>query len=452
MGIDTNPFLEQPPFMGRLTFYGACGTVTGSLYLVEAAGKRLLVDCGLYQGVEAQAHPAAFPFDPHHIDYVLLTHAHLDHSGRLLELVRGGFRGEILTTQATIDLLEIVLRDRLHLDPAAGTEEDLVRVLNLCWAFGYGEKIEISPYLSFRLQDAGHILGSAHVELWVEGQKFLFSGDIGRWGRPIIRDPTPVPEADFVIVESTYGGRLHPSWHTAKKQLRQLWRLAHARKVRLFIPSFAIGRTQEILYFFNELVESGVVPTMPVIVDSPMALRVTKVYAKHTELYDEEALNRLEAGDQIFSFPLLFSAPTVAASRHIERLRPPYIVIAGSGMVTGGRIVEHLKRHLSDPHTWVAFVWYQGEGTPGRAILERQPKVHLDHRTVPNRAKIFRLEAFSAHADQKELLKWLDTLRAPKRLFITHGEELARLALEKAIKARWSWPTERPQLGRRFNF
>ncbi len=438
--------------MGRLTFYGACGTVTGSLYLMEAAGKKILVDCGLYQGVEAVGQERSLPFDPQEIDYVFLTHAHLDHSGRLLELVRGGFRGEILTLQATVELLEIVLRDRLHLDPQAGTEGDLSRLLELCWPFAYHETVEISPYLSFRFQDAGHILGSAHLELWAEGQKFVFSGDIGRWASPIIKDPTPITEADYVVVESTYGGKSHPSWSTAKKQLQQLLRWARSKKVRLFMPSFAIGRTQEILYFLNELVESGKVKPFPVILDSPMALRVTKIYAKHTELYDEEALKRLASGDEIFSFPLLFSTPSVAASRHIDRLQPPYLVIAGSGMVTGGRIVEHLKHHLGDPHTWIVFVGYQGEGTPGRAILERRPVIKLDNHWVANKAKVFRLEAFSAHADHQELIRWLSALKGVKKLFITHGEEPSRVALQREVKLRFGWPSERPQLGRIFAF
>lgn len=438
--------------MGRLTFLGACGTVTGSLYFLEAAGKRLLVDCGLYQGIEAEHHTQTFFFDPREIDYVILTHAHLDHSGRLLELVRQGFRGEILTTQATIELLEIVLRDRLHLDHRAGTEEDLRQVLDRCWAFEYGERSEITPHLWFRFQDAGHILGSAHVELWAEGRKFVFSGDIGRQGTPIIRDPTPIPEADFVIMETTYGGRRHPSWTVAKRQLCQLLRQAHHQKARLYLPSFAIGRTQELLYLLNDLVESGAVKPLPVILDSPMALKVTRVYARHTELYDEEALKRLEAGDQIFSFPLLFSAATVEASRRVERLKPPYLVIAGSGMVTGGRIIEHLKRHLAERHTWVVFVGYQAKNTPGRAILEHRPKIRLDHYEVHHRARIFRLEAFSAHADHEELLSWISAVKSPRRVFLTHGEEHARLALERDIQHRLGFRTECPKLGRCFNF
>ncbi len=439
--------------MGFLTFLGACGTVTGSCYLLEAAGKSLLIDCGLYQGEEAKHFPATFAFDPKEIDYVILTHVHLDHSGRLIELVRDGFRGEILTTQATIDLLEIVLRDRLHLEPHLAPENIVQKVIDLCWAFEYGKKFEITPDLSFRLQEAGHILGSAHIELWAEGKKFVFSGDIGRQGTPIIRDPTPIKEADFVIIESTYGGRLHPPLGLAKKQLKHVIELAQRERARIYIPSFAIGRTQELLYLLNDLIESKSLKPLPVILDSPMALQVTRVYAKHTELYDEEALRRLEAGDQIFSFPLLFSAASIEASRKIEHLRPPFLVIAGSGMVTGGRIIDHLKRHLPEKHTFVVFVGYQARGTPGREILEHQPKVKLNNEWISNQARIFRLEAFSAHADHRELLSWLKNFdHTPRRVFITHGERKARQALELAIQKELGLRTERPKQGRRFNF
>ncbi len=439
--------------MGSLTFAGACGTVTGSLYLLETGSRKILIDCGLYQGLEAEKLNASFPFDPQEIDYVILTHAHLDHSGRLLELVRDGFRGEILTTQATIDLLEIVLTDRLHLDPQIGPEDLVFKVLELCWPFEYDQIFDIPGDIHFRLRDAGHILGSAHLELWCEGKKFVFSGDIGRKGSPIIRDPSPPEEADYLIMESTYGGRKHPPFGLAKRQLKLVVTKAEEQKARVFIPSFAIGRTQELLYFFNELVESGEIGPLPVVVDSPMALKVTKVYAKHTELYDEETLEKLARGDQIFSFPLLFSAASIEASRRIENLKPPYVVIAGSGMVTGGRIIDHLKRHLPHPDTFVVFVSFQAKGTPGREILHRRPKIKLDQTIVENHARIFRIEAFSAHADQKELLEWLSCFkRLPREIFLTHGEPQARLSLQKALERHFKMAVKTPSLMARFVF
>ncbi|OAG27068.1 MBL fold metallo-hydrolase [Thermodesulfatator autotrophicus] len=439
--------------MGSLTFIGACGTVTGSAYLLESKGKKILIDCGLYQEEDFLAYNRSFPFEPKEIDYVILTHAHLDHSGRLLELVRDGFRGEILTTQPTIELLDIVLNDRLHLEPQIGPRNLPDKVRELCWAFEYGEMVDIPGDIHFRFQDAGHILGAANVELWCEGKKIVFSGDIGRPGTPIIRDPTPVKTADYVIMESTYGGRKHPPFSLAKRQLKAIVTSAQKERVRVFIPSFAIGRTQELLYFFNELVEDGEIKPLPVIVDSPMALKVTKVYARHTELYDEEALKRLERGDKIFSFPLLFSAASRKASQRIEELSPPYVVIAGSGMVTGGRIIEHLKRHLPSRKTFVVFVGYQAKGTPGRAILERLPRVKLNHSTVENRARIFRIEAFSAHADHNELLIWLGHFQEkPKRVFLTHGEPRARSKLLKAIREKYGLKVEAPGLNRKFVF
>ena len=437
--------------MGVLRFLGACGTVTGSCYLIETGKKKILVDCGLYQGPEASHLNRSFPFDPKEIDYVLLTHAHLDHSGRLLELVRDGFKGEILTTHATVDLLEIVLEDRLHLEPDLGPQDLYRKVIDQTWGFEYDQIFELIPSVKFRFRDAGHILGSANIEFWSEGKKFVFSGDIGRQGTPIIRDPFPLKEADYVIMESTYGGRRHPPWNLAKKQLYKIIEKARSEKARLFIPSFAIGRAQELLYFLNELVESGRMKPLPVVIDSPMALKVTRVYARHTELYDEEALNRLKRGDQIFSFPLLFTAASLRASRRIEELSPPYVVIAGSGMVTGGRIIDHLLRHLAEDRTFVLFVGYQAQGTPGREILERKPYVKLDHHLVPNRARIFKIEAFSAHADQEELLNWLSHFSPlPKKVFLTHGEPKERYLLGKEIEKRFGLRVEKPSLGKKF--
>ncbi len=439
--------------MGRLTFWGACGTVTGSLYLLESGGKRILIDCGVYQGLEAQKLNQTFPFDPADIHYVILTHAHLDHSGRLLELVRDGFRGEILATQATLELLEIILEDRLHLEPHLGPKELAQRVLNLCWPFEYNQIFDMPGQIHFRLRDAGHILGSAHLELWCEGKKFVFSGDIGRQGTPIIKDPDPPQEADYLIMESTYGGRRHPPFSLAKKQLKLIIEQARRDKARVFFPSFAIGRTQELIYFLNELIEAQELAPLPVVVDSPMALKVTRVYARHTELYDEEALEKLARGDQIFSFPLLFSAASIEASRRIEELTPPYVVIAGSGMVTGGRIVDHLKRHLNEPKTYVVFVGYQAAGTPGREILKRRPKVKLDHQLVENRARIFKIEAFSAHADHHELLAWLGRFqKVPHQIFLTHGEDPARKALKEAIKEHFPTRVKSPKLGESLSF
>ncbi|NPA49574.1 MAG: MBL fold metallo-hydrolase [Thermodesulfobacteria bacterium] len=439
--------------MGVLTFCGACGTVTGSLYLLESGRKKILIDCGLYQGLEADKLNFSFPFDPEDIDYVILTHAHLDHSGRLLELVRDGFRGKIFTVQATIELLQIVLEDRLHLEPRIGPKELASDVISRCHPVEYDETFGLPGGIRFRLRDAGHILGSAHLELWCEGQKFAFSGDIGRTGTPIIRDPSPPDEADFLIMESTYGGRRHPPLGRAKRQLKLIIERAQRENARVFIPSFAIGRAQELLYYFNELVESGEIEPLPVILDSPMALKVTRVYARHTELYDEEALEKLARGDRIFSFPLFFSTASSEASRRIEELSPPYVVIAGSGMVTGGRIIDHLKRHLPERNTFVVFVGFQAKGTPGREILHRRPWVKLDHELVENRARIFRIEAFSAHADHRELLSWLDHFdKPPHRIFLTHGEPEARDTLKRDIQKRFRSRVETPSLGRQFVF
>ncbi|WP_022854483.1 MBL fold metallo-hydrolase [Thermodesulfatator atlanticus] len=439
--------------MGSIIFCGACGTVTGSAYFLETGGKRILIDCGLYQEKDYEKINSNFLFDPKKIDYVILTHAHLDHSGRLLELVRDGFKGEILTTEPTVDLLEIVLADRLHLEPKLGPKSLVKKVLKLCWAFEYDQIFDIPGGIHFRLKDAGHILGAANVEIWCEGKKFVFSGDIGRPGTPIIRDPSPIKEADYIIMESTYGGRKHPPFSLAKKQLKAIIEKAREEHARIFIPSFAIGRTQELIYFLNDLVESGEIKPLPVIVDSPMALKVTKIYAKYTNLYDEEALARLAKGDQIFSFPLLFAAASVEASCRIEQIKPPYLIIAGSGMVTGGRIIEHLKRHLSSRRSYVVFVGYQAKGTPGREILLRKPRVFLDHMPVENRAKIFRIEAFSAHADHQELLSWLKNFeKEPKRVFLTHGEPGARSVLLKDIRQNLGFTVEAPRLGRKVTF
>ncbi len=371
----------------------------------------------------------------------------------MLELVRDGFRGEILATQATLELLEIILEDRLHLEPHLGPKELAQRVLNLCWPFEYDQIFDMPGQIHFRLRDAGHILGSAHLELWCERKKFVFSGDIGRQGTPIIKDPDPPSRSRLPHHGIHLRGRRHPPFSLAKKQLKLIIEQARRDKARVFFPSFAIGRTQELIYFLNELIEAQELAPLPVVVDSPMALKVTRVYARHTELYDEEALEKLARGDQIFSFPLLFSAASIEASRRIEELTPPYVVIAGSGMVTGGRIVDHLKRHLNEPRTYVVFVGYQAAGTPGREILKRRPKVKLDHQLVENRARIFKIEAFSAHADHHELLAWLGRFqKVPHQIFLTHGEDPARKALKEAIKEHFPTRVQTPRLGESLSF
>jgi metallo-beta-lactamase family protein len=452
--------------MARLTFLGAAGSVTGSKYLVEAAGKRLLVDCGIFQGSQELQDRNYKPLsiDPKTIDYLVLTHAHLDHTGWLPVLVKAGYRGPIYANPATMDLTTLLLRDSAHLQAEDTlhakahkdsrhlnpeplyTPEDVDPTLKLIKTMPRSGGFDISTEFHFVSFDAGHILGSSSLELTItEGGKkivIVFSGDIGRYGEPILKDPaTPPSKADVLICESTYGDREHPGGDPAEL-LAQIVNRVVKRGGSIVIPAFAIGRTQTFMYYLRQLEDQQRIPRLPVYVDSPMALSATDLYLKYKEDHNLDYV-RVEGRDgkgdplNVHEFHLTRS---VEESKAINDVKTPCIIISASGMVSGGRVLHHLARRLSDERNAVILAGFQAEGTRGRALQQGTKSLKLYGQDVPVGAEIVELGQFSAHAGKGELLRWLSGLSAPpKQTYLTHGEPSAAQALQSAIQAKLQW-------------
>jgi metallo-beta-lactamase family protein len=448
----------------RLTFLGAAGTVTGSKYLLEAAGRRLLVDCGLFQGAKELRlrNWQDPPFDPAALDAVVLTHAHVDHCAYLPRLVRLGYGRPVYATPATIDLLGLVLPDSAHLQeeeaeyanekgyskhqPALPlyTAQDAAAALRLLRPLPYHELREVVPGLAVRPSDAGHILGSAALTVQFEGQRIAFSGDVGRYDEPILNDPEPIAQADWVLCESTYGDRLHGD-ESPDTSLADAVLALEARRGVAVVPAFAIGRTQTLLYALRELAAAGRIPPVPVVIDSPMAIRATRIFGQHPEAQDAEARALLADGTPPLAYPDLTIAATRDQSMAINRREGPLVIISSSGMATGGRVLHHLRQRLPDERNMVLLVGFQAEGTRGRSLQDGAPEVKIHGRMVPVRAEVRSISGYSAHADQAELMRWLGGFaRPPKRLFLTHGEEGPRQVLAELVAERLGWDVHRP--------
>jgi metallo-beta-lactamase family protein len=452
--------------MAKLTFLGAAGCVTGSKYLVEAAGKRLLVDCGLFQGSPELSDRNYKPLsvDPKTIDDVVLTHAHLDHTGWLPVLVKDGYRGPIFANPATIDLTTILLKDSAHLQEedtlhakkgkysrhanpvALYTTEDVDPALRLLKPMPRSGGFDISPEFHVTSYDAGHILGSSSLELTIteNGKKIVvvFSGDIGRYDQPILKDPTTPPsKADVLLCESTYGDREHASGDPAQLLADIVNRVAK-RGGSIVIPAFAIGRTQTFMYYLRQLENQQRIPRLPVYVDSPMALSATDLYLRYKEDHDLD-YSREEGSDgkgdplDVHEFHLTRS---VEESKAINNVKTPCIIISASGMVSGGRVLHHLAQRLPDARNAVILAGFQAQGTRGRALQEGAKVLHLFGQAVPVCAEILELGQFSAHAGKSELLRWLTGLPAPpKQTYLTHGEPEAAQGLQGAIQDQLKW-------------
>jgi metallo-beta-lactamase family protein len=451
--------------MPKLTFLGAAGTVTGSKYLVEAASKRLLVDCGIFQGTPelSDRNYKPLPIDPKSFDYLVLTHAHLDHTGLLPRLVKDGYRGPIFANPATIDLTTLLLKDSAHLqeDDAERartkgysrhanpqplyTAEDVDPVLRALKPMPRKGGFDVSPEFHIDSYDAGHILGSSSLVLAIteNGRKttVVFSGDIGRYDQPILNDPTtPLASADVLLCESTYGDREHEAGDPAELLAAVVNRVAK-RGGSIVIPAFAIGRAQTFMYYLRQLEDQQRIPQLPVYVDSPMALDATALYLKYPEDHDLE-FNREDnngKGDplDVHKFHL---TRTADESKEINDVKTPCIIISASGMVTGGRVMHHLVQRLPDPRNAVILAGFQAQGTRGRALQEGAKTVRLFGQEVPVNAEIVQLGQFSAHAGKSELLRWLTGLPAPpKQTYLVHGEPSAAQSLQSAIRDKFKW-------------
>lgn len=455
--------------MPSLKFLGATGTVTGSRYLLTTERKRYLIDCGLFQGLKQLRlrNWEPFPIPPETIDAVILTHAHIDHTGYLPCLVKNGFRGSVYTTTATTDLCQIMLPDSAHLQEEDAyyankkhfskhatalplyTLDDAKKALDLFTPVAYGSVLNLDDGISLTFRDAGHILGSAFIDfrLDVNGQirRLLFSGDLGRPNQPILRDPHTVFGTDYLVVESTYGNRLHGSEDTKKAVARVINDSARRGGV-LVVPSFAVGRTQELLFTIRELEEENQIPRLPIYVDSPMAVNATQIFMKNKQDYDlESKVLELEGKDILQTAKLHFSR-TQPQSRAINELRNNAIIISASGMVTGGRILHHLFNRLPSPKNTVLFIGYQAEGTRGRTIQEGADSVKIHGQFVPIRAHVESISGFSAHADYNETLAWLSSFNtAPRKVFIVHGEPEQSRSLGEKIGKQFGWPIEIPE-------
>jgi metallo-beta-lactamase family protein len=463
--------------MLAITFHGAARTTTGSMHLVEANGLRLLLDCGLYQGhrKEAFERNRNLPVDPATLDAVILSHAHIDHSGNLPTLARQGFRGKVVCTPATADLCEIMLRDSAflqaqdlkfvnkrrraqgkHLFEPLYEEPDVDRILRRFQPAPLGQAVDLGRGVAVTLNEAGHILGSATVLLEARpasGQthRLLFSGDLGNPGQPILRPPAFVEGANTLLIESTYADRDHPPLEDVTGRLKGFIEDIHQQHAKLIIPAFSVGRTQQILFLLNHLVEQRRVPSTPVFVDSPLATRATAIYARHPECYNEKAAAMLKAGDDPFRFPGLHFTGSVEESMALNDRKGPFIIISASGMCEGGRIVHHLRNNIQDPRNIVLIVGFQAEHTLGRRIVDREPVVRIFGEPVPLEARVHTINALSAHADRRGLMSWFTGVQSPalRQVFALHGDAAQTDAMVELLQAHGARQALAPVPGQR---
>jgi len=444
----------------KLTFHGAARNVTGSQHLLEINGLRILLECGLFQGKRRQTFERNInlPFDPREVDVMILSHAHIDHSGNIPNLVKKGFSGDILCTFATRDLCATMLRDSAHIQKydvayvnkkraRAGQApvepiydlEDVVEALKHFLAIGYQRPYRITPDITLTFYDAGHILGSAIVQLDINengrSRRLVFSGDLGRPDRPILEDPTVIEGTDILLIESTYGTRTHETTADAAQELERIITQTYRRGGKVIIPSFAVGRTQEIVYHLHKLKQSRDIPEhLPVFVDSPLAIDATSIFRLHPECYDQEVSDFMLATGDPFGFAQLEYTRSVKASKALNFLREPAVIISASGMCEAGRIQHHLKNNIEDPNSTVLIVGWQAPYTLGRRIVEKQSTVKIFGEEYQLNAHVEIINGFSAHADRNELLGWLNAMqRKPEHTFVIHGEEQVSEAFAGAL-------------------
>jgi len=457
----------------RIYFHGAAGDVTGSAYHVITRHASVLVDCGLFQGRkrERSKNRGGARLEGGKLDAVVLTHGHLDHIGRLPLLTRNGYEGPIYATRATIDLATLILRDALSLQKAdikrenrkrarSGLapleplyeETDVRRLKPLAKAVAYNQRTEVAPGIQVRLVDAGHVIGSASIEMTIteNGRKkvVVFSGDLGPRGAPLLNDPVPFERADVVIMESTYGDRNHKSLQETAIEGRKIVAKAIEDRAKVLVPVFAVGRTQLLLYLLAAAFRNKTLPRFPIYLDSPLAIEATKIYGSHNELFDEEAQEMVKSGELRRNLRTARPCPKPRDSRALNDVKGPCVIMAGNGMCTGGRIVHHLRHNLHVPETAVLIVGFQSPGSLGRQLVDGAKSVKIFGEKIPVRASIHTMGGLSAHAGQSDLLNWFSVVAPSRpRVIITHGEEKAREALSDLIGSRHGLKTERPMLG-----
>jgi metallo-beta-lactamase family protein len=436
----------------RITFFGGARWVTGANYLLEHADKKIVIDCGLFQGKQFadDLNYQDFKYNASLVDFVFVTHGHTDHTGRLPKLYKDGFRGIAYTTTATKDLMVVNMPDGLERMSEEAKDfgrkplydqKDLDGFLNCVVGLEYCKPIDLGNGISATLHDAGHVLGSAIVEIdWMDGdhiKKIFFSGDLGNPPTPLLQPTEFIQDADYLVIESAYGDRMHDEIIDRKEKLKKIIEDTVERKGVLMIPSFAMERTQELLFELNELYNKKLIPQIPVFIDSPLAIKLTEVYEKHSEYFNNDANYLIDSGDDIFKFPGLRVTPSVQESKAINDVKPPKIIVAGSGMSHGGRILHHELRYLPDPVNTILFVGYQVDGSLGRHIQRGDKEVSIFGAKVDVNCRIENITSYSAHADQKGLMKWTESASHGgklKKVFVVQGEEIAAKTLAALIR------------------
>lgn len=460
----------------KIEFVGGAGTVTGSSYILKSRDFTVMVDCGMFQGKRElkERNYLNLIYAPGEVDALLLTHAHIDHSGLIPKLVKEGFKNKIFATDATVDLCSIMLPDSAHIQemdnewinrkqkkmgreqtPSLYTMEDAQNALQYFVPVKYGQIVEVHPKIKARFMDAGHILGSSFIELWVEEggktTKIVFSGDVGSNDQAIIRDPERASEADILLIESTYGDRLHKSKADTYEEFKKIILESYNKKGNIVIPSFAIERTQEIIFTLGKLFKANELPPIPVFIDSPLAISATEIFKKNKNLFDEEIMADLMSGDNPLEFKNLHYTRKTEESRALNDEKG-VIIISASGMCTAGRIKYHLMNNLYRPESSIIFVGFQADGTLGRKIIDGEKRVKVYGEDVIVRANIHTLGGFSAHADRDNLLKWMESIKNDKlKVFVVHGEEHASSSFAESIREKFNYETCVPKWGEIIN-